>query len=283
MNMMVRKVLLISILSLFVSVSFAQKKEKIKGDRNVTSKETNINSFNRIVVGEKFKIDLIEGSSASVFVEADDNLHDVIDFSVTDSVLSFKTSKKITSSKKLNIKVVYTKTLKQIETMDAGEISSLTSLNLDEVVLINSGTSRAYLNIKTQKFKHINSEKAKVKLNLTAANTTLELGENSKLEALINSENIEVDMFQRSEAKIEGEVSILNINTDNSSSFIGSNLTSTSCQLICELDSDAAVQVTESLTIEASGSSQIYIYDNPKITINKFTDTAKLHKKELKK
>jgi len=45
---------------------------------------------------------------------------------------------------------------------------------------------------------------------------------------------------------------------------------------------DVYVQVTENLSIEASGSSEVYIYDNPKIVINKFMDTSKLHKKEMK-
>ena len=37
------------------------------------SNEFSIESFNRIVIGEKFKIDLIEGIEPSVFIEADEN------------------------------------------------------------------------------------------------------------------------------------------------------------------------------------------------------------------
>ena len=142
---MIKNALLTVVATLLFFSAYGQKKEKIKGDRNVTTKETRINSFNRIVVGEKFKIDLIEGNEASVFVEADDNLHDVIDFSVADSTLYFNTSKRITTSKKISIKVTFTKALRQIETKENGEVSSLTSINLDDIVLVHSGSSKAFL------------------------------------------------------------------------------------------------------------------------------------------
>jgi len=280
---MLKNALLIVFIIGCITTSFSQKKEKIKGDRNVTSRDTNINSFNRIIVGEDFKIDIIEGSEASVFIETDDNLHDIVKFTVADSTLSFQTTKNITSKKKLSIKVIYTHTLKQIETFENGEISSLTSIDLDKVVLKNTGTSKAFLNIKTKDFTFINSDRAKVKLNVTTNNAKLELAENSKVDALINADTLNVDLYQRSDAKIEGTIKHLKIRADNSSNFIGKDLTSSTCELLCESSSDVAVQVTETLTIDATGSGEVYIYADPKIILNKFADTAKLHKKEMKK
>lgn len=279
---MLKKALLITFIICCFSISLGQNKEKIKGDREVTSKETKINPFNRIIVGEDFKIDIIEGSQASVFVETDDNLHDVIKFDVTDSTLTFNTSHKITSSKKINIKVMYTRALKQIETFEDGEISSLTSINLEKVILKNTGSSKAFLNIKTKDFKFINSDRAKVKLNVNAHISTLELAENSKVDALINSDTLHVDLYQRADAKIEGTLKYLKVRADNSTNFVGKDLTSTSAEVICESNSDVAVQVTNNLNIEASGNGEVYIYADPKITLSKFSDTAKLHKKEMK-
>lgn len=279
---MLKKALFIVFLISCISNIFSQNKEKIKGDREVTTKETKINAFNRIIVGEDFKIDIIEGTQASIFVEADDNLHDVIKFDVTDSTLTFNTSHKITSSKKINIKVMYTRALKQIETFEDGEISSLTSINLDKVILKNTGSSKAFLNIKSKEFKFINSDRAKVKLNVNAQISNLELAENSKVDALINSDTLHVDLYQRADAKIEGTIKHLKVRADNSTNFVGKDLTAATADVICESNSDVAVQVTNNLNIEASGSGEVYIYADPKITLNKFSDTAKLHKKEMK-
>lgn len=279
---MIKKFTFLTVLALFTFISFAQKKEKIKGNKNVISKEFSIESFNRIVIGEKFKIDLVEGVEPSVFIEADENLHDVIDFNVSDSTLSFNTFKRITTKKKLSIKVTYTKDLNKIETLDNSEINSVTSINLDELVLKNSGNSRAYLNIKSDRFKHINSENGKVELNVNANIVTLELDENSKLEALINAKTLQIDMFERATSRIDGNVDSLQINTDNSSNFKGKDLTSKICDLKCTLNSDVYLHVLDTLNINASGNSEVYIYGNPEIIIKSFTDTSKLIKKELK-
>ena len=54
------KQILLIVLTLISSITFAQKKEKIKGNKNIIINETSISSFNRILVGEKFKIELLE-------------------------------------------------------------------------------------------------------------------------------------------------------------------------------------------------------------------------------
>lgn len=279
---MLKKTLLLALITLCSTTIHSQKKEKIKGNRNVTAKETPINSFNKIVVGENFNIDIIVGSQASVFIETDENLHDIIKFNVADSTLSFQTSKKITSSKKLSIKVVYTNTLKYIETIESGEISSLTSINLDDIELKNLGTSRAFLNIKSKNLKFTASNRARVKLNLTTSLANIVISENSKLDMLINADSLQLDSYQQADAKIRGSLMKLNIRADNSSNVVGKDLTTKTCELLCEGSSDVAVQVTDSLLIDVSGSGEVYIYANPKITIQKFADTAKLYKKELK-
>jgi len=279
---MYNKQIILILLILFSSLTFAQKKEKIKGDKNVVIKETILNPFNRIVIGEKFKIELLEGTEPSVFIEADENLHDVINFSVSDSTLSFGTSKRITTKKMLNIKVIYTSDLNLIETLDNGEVSNATTLNLNELVLKNSGSSRAYLNIRGEKFKHINSENAKVELNINATIATFELDENSKLEALVNAKTLQVDMFERADARIDGNVDSLQVKTDNASNFKGKNLTTKTCEVKCTLNSDVYIQALDNLRIDASGNSEVYIYGNPVITIDNFRNTSKLFKKELK-
>jgi len=280
---MLKKGLLFTFIILFSTLTQAQKKAKIKGDKNVTAQETPINSFNKILVGEDFFIDIIVGESAAVFIEADDNLHDVIQFNVADSVLSFKTTKKITSSKKLSIKVIYTNSLKEIETVDGGEISSLTSIDLDDITVKSSGTSKVFLNVKSQNFKLTSTDRSRVKLNVTSNETKFELSENSKLDALINADRMLLDSYQRTDAKVRGNLDKLKVRASNSSNIEGKELVSVNCEILSEDNSNVAVNVTNELFIDVSGNGEIYIYDDPKITISKFSDTAKLHKKELKK
>ena len=260
-------------------MALGQDKEKIKGDRNVTIKQTYVNPFSTIVVSEDFSVEIIYNEKASVEIETDDNLHEVINFEVTDSILMFNSSKNITSSKKIKITVNYTNILQHIETRGNSEIVSLTSLELKNSTLRTSGTSKAYLNIKARNFSYKSSDKAKTKLNLTADSTSIELSDNSKLDALINTKSFNMVMYQRADARIEGSAVHTDINADNSSNFNGNNFTTNTCNLICDINSDIYIDVVENINITASGSSEIYLFNNPKIIINKFADSAKLQKK----
>lgn len=261
-------------------VGFAQDTEKVKGDRNVTIKQTYVDAFNTIVIGEDFEVELYYNSKPSVEIETDDNLHEYIKIEVIDSVLTFKTTTDIRSRKELKIKVNYGSGFSHIETRDNAEIRSLTSLELKDASLKTTGSSKAYLNIKATNFTFTSLDKAKVKLNLSATKTKIELSDNCKLDALVNSKETKVDLYQRANVDIEGTTDNLLLVIDNNSQFHGQNFTSKTCTAICEMASDAYIETTESIILEASGDSEVYLYANPKITINKFTDTAKLQKKE---
>jgi len=277
------KIRLVFIFLLLISFkNIAQNKERIKGNREVTIKKTNIEPFNKIVIGDHLKIEVIYNSSPSVEIEADDNLHDVIVFEVIDSILSFKTTHKITSKKALKITVNHTKDLQHIETNDNSEIRSLTSLELNDndVTLKTNGNSRAYLNIEAKSYKHIGLDRSKVKLNLSAGSTILELSDNVKMDALINTKDAKIDLYQRATVSIEGQAQTATIRTDNNSDFDGRKFSITNCNLICEVASDAYIEAIKSITMEIMGNSEVYLYGNPTITLNKFTDSAKLQKKE---
>ena len=274
------KKLTLFLLTILISFSsFSQKKEKIKGSRNVTNVITEIDSFDRIVIGESFEIKLTQGLTPSVEINADDNLHDVIEFAVQDGSLKFSTSKRIAAHKTLEIIVTAPETLNTIELKDDAEISDLSTIKVDDLTLITKGSSKALLTIRANLFKLVSGDKADSKLNITADNATLELSENSDTEALINAPKIEIDMYQSTFAKIEGDTDELELRLDNTSKYRGSKLTAKNCLLTIETKASAEVEVTESLSIEASGSSETAIYGSPKIELKTFQDKAILRKK----
>ncbi|MBV7267837.1 DUF2807 domain-containing protein [Winogradskyella sp. WHY3] len=254
--------------------------EKIKGDRNVTMKQTYIDDFETIVVDGSFSIEVVYNSKPSVSVEADDNLHEVIQFDVVDGVLMFVETMRITSKKKLNITVNYGDALKHIETKGDGEIRSLTSMELGDATLTTSDNSRAYLNIRAKNFVYKSSGKSKTRLNLTADSTKVELSDNSKLDALVNSKVADFDLYLRSDAVIEGKANNSVIRLDSSTNFNSPKFDVNTVDAILEDNSDLTIASTESITIAASGDSEIYLYGSPAITITKFEDTAKLQKKK---
>lgn len=258
----------------------AQSDEKVKGDRNVTIKQTYIDPFNKIVVGEDFTVEIIYNSKPSVEVEADSNLHELINFDVVDGILTFATTKKITSSKRMNIKVNYSDGLEHIEVLENGEIRSLTSLELKNATLKTSGSSRTYLNIKTGDFNYTASDKARAKLNVNATNSIIVLNDNVKIEALLNSKMAKIDLYQRANAKLEGTIDNTQLRMDNSSVFNGKEFLTNTCDLTADLGSSTTIRVNNSITIAATGNSEVYLYNTPKITLTTFVGTSKLQMRE---
>lgn len=283
---MTRHWLKILILTLvFTATGFSQK--KIKGNKNIVTTETQINEFHSIRFGEKFKIDLIQSDEASVEIETDENLHEYIQFSVKNGVLQFNTSAKIQSKKSMRITVRFTDFLSKIEVHDDAEISTQNTIKNDSIDLIINDYARAFLNIKNKHFKLINNNRStfgissKTKLNITSDKIILNLSENSKTEALITTDSLYADLYKSAFAKFEGDADYLSLTTITSSDFSAKKLTVNTCDLITEDSSDANVQVLNNLTADISGTSKVYLYGNPKITLKSFKNTATLYKKEL--
>ena len=276
---MKKKLFLSLLITLTLFTGFSQDKAKIKGSRNVTNEITELDPFERIVIGEDFKIRLIQGIAPSIEINADDNLHEVIDFTVQDGSLKFKTNKRITSSKKIEIIVVFKDSINTIELKDNAEVSTINALQLKTLTLITSQSSKAFMTVKSDLFKLINSDKSNIELNLTADKATLELNDNSNIKALINASEIEVDLYQRASAKIEGDTNNLQVRADNTTTFKGEKLTAKDCYLITEGRADVYIEVSENLKIEASGTTETFIYGSPEIEITTFEDTAVLRKK----
>lgn len=269
----------ILLFSLFVISGYSQKKEKVKGNRMVSIIQTDISSFHTIDLDEDFEIEIIYNRTPSVIIETDENLHEFIIFKVSDSVLSFNKTRRITSKKTLKIKVNYDDHLNHIMATDDSEIKSLTSMDLNDFKLNTKASSKVGLTLKTDIFTFEGLDKSKIKLNLTCDSTKLVLNGNSKLEALIYSPKIAADLYQRSDAIIEGNTDDIVIRTDNNAQFMGKNLTVKTGLVIAEISSDITLEVIDNITLEASGDSSIYLYGNPKIIVDRLTDTSKIQKR----
>lgn len=260
------------------SVFAIEAQEKIKGNRNVTIVKTEVGTFHTIDLDEDFDLEIIFNQTPSVEIETDENLHEHIEFNVIDSVLTFNKKARL-REKTLRIKVAYNSYLKHIKTTDDAEILSLTTLNLADANVVAKGSSKVGLTIKTNNLNLEADDRAKLKLNLTSENSNMLLSGNSKLEALVNTVNFSGILYQRANAEIEGSCNIAKLEQDNYSQFDGKNFTINSCSVICNIGSDAYLEVMDNINIEASGTSAIYLYENPKIVIDKMTDTSKLQKR----
>jgi len=265
---------------LVTSLSFSQKKEKIKGSKIVTIAVKEVNTFENIEVGDNFEVLLVKGTKPSIEIEADDNLHEIINYEVSGNTLKISALKDPTGFKKFTIRINYSNDLQLITARNEVTLKALADIELDKIIIKNYNTSKSFLNVKSNYFALILDDKAEAELNVKAESTNLELSKNSELKALITSPEFKLDMYQKSTALIEGTVLNGKIRLDNSSHFTAPKLIIDSLELDTEGYAKCEVNVSNTLTLAASGKSEIELWGEQKIIIKKFLNNTLLRKKE---
>jgi hypothetical protein len=260
--------------------SLAQKKEKIKGSKIVTVAIKEINNFENIEVSDNFEVLLVKANQPSIEIEADDNLHEIINFEVIGNTLKVNALKDASSYKKFTVRINYSDNLKLIVARNEVNIKALAELELDNVTIKNYDESKSFLNVKSTNFSLILDDKSEAEINLKSEKTTLELSKSSELKVLITSPDVKIDMYQKSEAIIEGTTENARIRLDNSCKMNAQKYAVTNLEIDTDNYAKCEVNVTGTIKISAAGKSQIELFGAPKITVDRFTNNATIYKKE---
>ncbi|RAK25101.1 putative autotransporter adhesin-like protein [Flavobacterium aquaticum] len=277
---MTKKISLLFAFLFLTTVSVAQKKEKIKGSKIVTVSVKEIPAFENIEINDNFEVFLVKADKSSLEIEADDNLHEIINFEVVAGTLRVSSLREASSFKKFALRINYTSDLKLITAKSESSIHALADLELENITIKNYDNSRAFLNVKANYFALVLNDKSEAEINVKAENTSLELSKSAELKALVTSPELKLDMYQKSQATIEGNCNNAKLRLDNSASLTAKKLVIASLDVTSEGYSKCSVNVTSAISLAASGKSEIELLGEPKIQINKFTNNATLYKKE---
>ncbi|MCO6162742.1 GIN domain-containing protein [Flavobacterium sp. NRK F7] len=275
-----KKIAFLLVVLFTFSTIFAQKKDKIKGSKIITHTIKEVENFVNIEVEDNVEIYLVKADTPSIEIEADDNLHDVVNFVVTGNTLRVTTLKTVSSAKKFDLRVNYASDLKLITVKNDAKLHALNALQLDSITIQNFDNSASYLNVNSNSFKLILNDKSEAELNIKAKNTVLELSKSTELKALIASPEIKIDMYEKAEATIEGDAANAKIRLDNNALLTAKKFTVGTIDLTVENYAKCEVNAANEIALSASGKTQVELYGEPKIEIRKFTNTTTLYKKE---
>ncbi len=268
------------LLFLVLGTLYSCGSQKVKGSRNVTTERTNLKEFTSVEIQGDFEVGLKKGNRAQMEVEADDNLHSLIQTDIVDNVLFIKSRKPVKSSKSFEIILTFPQDLDRIVITDNVELYSDEDLFLQDVELRINKNAKAWLTLTARDFQLYMNDKSKTELNLTAGNAYFQLNSSSDLKALVYSPVFKVDLYEKASAKIEGETSEFELRSEHSTKFNGSKLTSENAVVTAEGRSKNEVQVTGKLKLTAKDRSNIEVYGDPEIELVEFTEKAELKKKE---
>ncbi len=277
-----KKALLIFTLFIATNIAFGQKKDKIKGSKIVTIEKKKIENFNSLEVSDELEITLVKGTECGLEIEADDNLHEAIAIEVANNNIKISTTKDIISAKEVSIRITYTDAFTSVTSKNESSVIALSELDLGAIEFKSFDSSKLFLNAKVGNFKLQMNDKSYAEINLKSDQSSISLSKNSKLKALIASLSLTIDMYQKTNAVVEGDTEKFKLRLDNNASFTGNNLTSKEVEISTESYTTASVHATNSLKIAAVGKSEISIFGDPKIEVEKFSDNAVLQKKPTK-
>jgi hypothetical protein len=269
-------------LLLITTLSYSQKKEKVKGSKIVTTEIKKIEPFEAIEVLDNIEVFIVKGTECGLEIEADDNLHDAIDIVLNGSTLKLSTLKNAFGYKKLSVRITYTDTFKSIITRNESSVTALADIELENITLKSYDESKLFINSKAKNFTLIMDDKSRIELNSKADKSNITLSKNAKLKALITSKDLTFDMYQKTDAVVEGDVDDLKLRLDNNAVFDGKKLTSKNTQVICESYTKVSVLAERKIEIEASGKSEIELYGDQKVELKRFVDSAILKKRPTK-
>ncbi|MEP6805675.1 MAG: DUF2807 domain-containing protein [Flavobacterium sp.] len=267
------------LLLLVTTLTFAQRREKIKGSKIVTTSIKEVGEFDGIEADDNLEVYLERGEKNEIKIEADDNLHDIVGMDLREKVLRLYTSKESTIFKKLTVRVTYTKSLTSVITKNEAIVYAIQELQLDDITFNSFDYSKLFLNVNSKKFTLFADDKSRIELNLKSEDANLQLSKNSAIKTLVSAIKFKCDLYQKATANIEGIAEKATIRLDNNSVFNGTKFTLKESNLTTEGSSAATVLAGTSISIAAGDKSEVSLFGNPKIELTRFTEEAKLIKK----
>ena len=278
-----KKIITLSILLLSI-YAIGQKKEKVKGSRIVKLEQKEIASFKSIEVEDNLEVFLVKGKECALEIEADDNLIQYVEYKLAGSNLRISTAKDLSSYKKLSVRVTYTDDFTMVVAKNETNVTALSDVVLDNITFKSFDYAKLFLNAKTKNFTLMANDKSKVELNLKSEKTAIDLSKSATLKALISSNEMKFDMYQKSSAEIEGDIVDLKLRLDNNTDFVGRKLMVKNASLETNGYSKSVLNISNLVTINAADNSEIELYgDILKYDLKHFSDNAILRKKSVKK
>ena len=271
------RTLLIAFLALATTSLVAQRKPKIKGNKQVITVREELPPYTAIELSDDLDIFLEKAATTGYVVMADDNLIDVLRFDVRDSVLTISSFYKITSKKKLDITIHYNDLEKIV--VREGSIAMADVISTDVLKVETYGTSRLELRAMADYIDIAMEGSSKGDMNLEADSLSIAMKERSDLKAYSVSEGIHLEMFRNSAARMDGSSNNVALKMHGNSNLKAQDLQI--AQMRAELDETptARVHVFRDLQLVSRGGSKLFLYGVPKIEIIEFLDSSELLKR----
>lgn len=272
------KHLLLLCLLFFVCVSYAQRKPKIKGNREVTEVVKSLPEFSAVRLIDDLDIVLQKGSGYGYKITADDNLIGVLKLEVIDDTLAISSFYRITSSKKLKIIVDFSD-LNAITLYD-GKLEVKDHFTTNHLRLNTYGGSKLELNASAPEV-HINMrDHSWGNYNVVSDSLYVDMDDKSDLKLYAVNKKQFLTLKNNSKADIAGSVDRCDIQLEGSADLKAQELQAATLVADVAGTTTAKINASSAITISSKEDAKTYVYGDATITLKEFLDTSELYKRK---
>ncbi|WP_343487490.1 DUF2807 domain-containing protein [Allomuricauda sp. d1] len=272
-----KKVLPFLFVLLTISLA-AQRKPKIKGNRVVTEVSDELPPFNAIILEDDLEITLKKSFGPGYDIEADDNLIDILKFTIEDSTLVISSFYEVTASKKFDIAINFTE-LNAI-TLKEGYIKSEDIISSETFMADVFGDSRLDVSVNAG-VMDLNLEDVSTgdfNLDVDSLNVTMKKRADASIYSVSGSKKIQLQ--ENADLELEGTTDLLETSVFDDAKLKARKLEAATIKLMANSAANVQINAFKALELSASGNSRVQLYGNPKITVLEFLDTTQLVKRE---
>lgn len=256
----------------------AQKLGKVKGNKEVIDVYQDLEDFTALEISNGLEVSIKQAATNDYHLETDSNLVEEIVFENLDGKLHIYANSMIQSSKKLNISLNLTN-LDMITLNDGAELSGLNKITSTTIDLFILDKSEFNLDIEADTLKIIMNDDSKGELATRGGKANITLNENSTLKGDMTMTSLSLEINERSDFDMDGDVENLDITAIGSAKIKGSVLRALTANVTASENSEIYLNATKALTLYMQEKSTVYLYGNPEITIEGFKDSSRLIKK----
>ena len=275
------KIILLFTISLFCLMATAQK-AKIKGDKNVVTNDRSFEYFTKLEINDKIKLTLKQSKSTKLVIEADENLHEVLDSDFENGALVLSLNKRITSSKRFNL-TLYVDDLDFIELNDDSELIGGETFKFFDLDVVLNDKSEIKIEFESQIFSLESNEKSRGEFTVKADSLSFTTKESSRIKNNITAEKVFVNYTGNSASEFVGKTSSIILKADDNATFKGAELVAFDAYVEVANSSSTFINAKNNLIISAKDKSKIYIFNSPTIEIKALEDVASIYKRESMK
>lgn len=267
----------LALIFLTTTISYGQRKPKIKGSRVVVEVREDLAPFTAIELNDDLDISLQKSSDFGYSLEIDDNLVDVLKFKVVDGTLSISSFYEVRSKKKMEI-IVYYDQLNSITLRD-GKMEMQDVITTDALTINTYGSSKLKLNANASLINILMLENSFADLTINADSLNIALKDRIDAKIYATSKTHHLEMFKNAQVKMEGNTANFNIQLFESASLKAESLDAQDINLTVEGSTSAYVNASNIFNLDSKESAKTYLYGAGKITIINFLDSSQLSKK----